>query len=112
MGRARIEAEASTSGAMTMARPAHLRQTSRRAASRVSPPAWRPTLETLEDRTVTDAALPNIAVISATTPDSRGVVVTYQVRDAEPGGPVPVAIYRSADNRFDSTTDVRLGKRS
>ena len=56
----------------------------------------------------TAPASPNIAMLSATTPDSRGVTVTYQVAGTNLPA-IPLAIYRSADARFDPTADLPLG---
>lgn len=51
--------------------------------------------------------LPNIKMISATTPDSRSVSFTYQIT----GNTVPqfeVGVYRSAGPTFDAATDIRV----
>jgi hypothetical protein len=56
------------------------------------------------------ASTPDIAVVSATTSDSRGVAVTYRIAGASLAGAISIAIYRSADNRFDPASDVKLGE--
>src|SRR3954467_7889804 len=65
--------------------------------------ARRPVLERLEERI---AMSTDIAMLSATTRDSRSVDVSYRI-DGDGGAPLEVAIYRSADANFDAS-DVRL----
>src|SRR4051794_31027103 len=70
-----------------------------RGPRRVPGRARRPQLECLEGRI---ALATNIAVLSATTVDSRSVDVSYRV-DGDGGTPLELAIYRSADARFDAS---------
>src|SRR4051794_19913448 len=63
----------------------------------------KPHLERLEERV---AMATDLAMVSATTRDSRSVDVSYRV-DGDGGTPVDMAIYRSADANFDAS-DVRL----
>src|SRR4051812_3059581 len=63
----------------------------------------KPRLELLEERV---ALATDFAMLSATTLDSRSVQVSYRI-DGDGGTPLEVAIYRSADARFDPS-DVRL----
>jgi hypothetical protein len=51
---------------------------------------------------------PTIVMDSATTVDSRGVTFEYDVKNADLGQAVDIGIYRSADDRFDSS-DVEVG---
>lgn len=64
----------------------------------------RATFEGLEPRQLLDAAPPvaDIALLAAGTPDSRQVVVEYEVRGADVGQPFELAVYRSADDRLDT----------
>lgn len=71
--------------------------------------ARRPLIETLESRDVPSLGLLGLSLTGASTSDSREVHVNYQVTQANPGQSVPLAIYRSADNRFDPGADVPLG---
>ncbi len=59
------------------------------------------TPEALEARTVLSASLPNIQVLSATTPDSRVVVVDYAIAGDLSQRPITFEVYRSADDRLD-----------
>ena len=45
-------------------------------------------------------------------PTRASVTVTYQIQDAGIAGPVPIAIYRSADDQFDPRTDIKLGEQT
>jgi hypothetical protein len=59
-------------------------------------------LEVLEGRVVLNAAT-DVAVLSATTADSRSVLVSYEVRgDAALAQPLPISVVRSADAVFDA----------
>ena len=61
-------------------------------------------LEALEERLVLDAAsLPDIAMVSATTTDSRSIRVVYNIENAPVGQPFDVRFYRSADGQVDSS---------
>lgn len=71
-----------------------------RAASRR---AGRARLEVLEGRRLLTAARSDIAMITASTADSRAVSVVYDVNGADLDRPFEVGLYRSADDRFDST---------
>jgi hypothetical protein len=62
------------------------------------------TAETLENRWMPATALPDIALTSAMTPDSRSVVVNYQITGAEIDEPITLEVYRSADAQLDGTS--------
>jgi hypothetical protein len=49
----------------------------------------------------------DVAILTATTPDSKRVDFTYSVSDASVG-PVNVGVYRSADETFDAATDLLI----
>ncbi|MEO6808032.1 MAG: hypothetical protein ABI353_02840 [Isosphaeraceae bacterium] len=53
-------------------------------------------------------ATPDLAMLSASTLDSRSVSVSYDVKNASIGSPVEFAVYRSADNAFDPS-DTKVG---
>jgi hypothetical protein len=57
--------------------------------------SFRPTLQTLEDRTVPSASLPDIDLHSATTRDSHGVTFQYSLDRRVPS--FQVTVYRSED---------------
>jgi hypothetical protein len=80
--------------------------------SRGSTARFLPGQESLEARITPDAtASPAVAMISAATEDSQGVVVSYEVAPAagaDPAATFSVGIYRSADATFDSS-DVFVG---
>src|SRR5690606_27483948 len=63
-------------------------------------------LETRLALSATTAAAAPVAMLSATTSDSRSVTIEYQVGASS--GPVRFGVYRSADGRFDPS-DVLLG---
>src|SRR5262245_9275845 len=63
--RPRIETPGHARGAAMPTSFPRPRRAARRAMRRGSPSAWRPALELLEHRTVLDAALPDIALMSA-----------------------------------------------
>ncbi len=71
-------------------------------ANRRPRPDHRPALDNLEGRQLLDAApvAADIAMLSATTPDSHQVVVDYQIKGAPVNGPFDIAILRSADNQL------------
>lgn len=57
----------------------------------------KPSIEGLEDRNLLSAAMPDIAMVSATTADSRGVTFEYDVKNAGVDAPILFAIDRSAE---------------
>ncbi len=61
----------------------------------------RPSIEGLEDRRLLAAPTPNIAMISASTPDSNSVVLDYAVQNADLPRSFELGVYRSADATFD-----------
>lgn len=61
--------------------------------------------EALEPRQLLTTAAPDIAMLGATTPDSRQVVFDYRIDAAGLDHPVQIGVYRSADDRFDSTDE-------
>jgi hypothetical protein len=70
----------------------------------------QPTVELLEGRTLLAAsALPDIAMISATTPDSQSITFTFQVENASLNAPFDVAFYRAPASHFDLSADVEIG---
>src|SRR5262249_18299037 len=68
----------------------------------------KPGIEGLEDRRLPSSALPDIAMISATTADSKGVTAEYEVRAGAVGQRTQFEVVRSADDRSDPT-DVPVG---
>src|SRR4051794_24709330 len=78
------------------------------APERAHPRSRRFQVEGLEDRHLLAVALPDIAMISATTGDSRSVGFTYDIAPKDLGAPVRFDVYRSADDRFDSS-DIPIG---
>ncbi|MFO0889148.1 MAG: hypothetical protein U0790_08410 [Isosphaeraceae bacterium] len=70
----------------------------------------RPAIESLEDRIVLDGGLADLAMMSATTPDSRSVTFGYGV--TLPGSDLEVtaevAFFRSSDRVYDPADDVRI----
>src|SRR4051812_25667249 len=89
LARGRFEDRAARSeGARAAARP----RTSRRGL----------VFEGLEDRRLLTASLPDIALTSATTSDSKSVTVEYDVTPQDLGAPISFGVFRSADDRFDA----------
>src|SRR5689334_13004005 len=70
----------------------------------------RPTVEPLEGRIVLDGGLADLAMLSATTADSRSVTFRYEVTflGSPPGVTAEVAFFRSADPVVDLSDDVRI----
>jgi hypothetical protein len=64
----------------------------------------KPAAEGLEDRWLPAAALPDIAMVSATTTDSRSVTIDYQIQNADIHQPITFGVYRSAGDQFNSAT--------
>jgi hypothetical protein len=58
-----------------------------------------PRLEGLEDRRLPAPATPDIAVVAATTLDSKGVTVAYDIKGAAVDAPITFGFYRSADGQ-------------
>ncbi|MBX6314613.1 MAG: hypothetical protein IRY99_17120, partial [Isosphaeraceae bacterium] len=82
---------------------AALRWLSRRHARRRRPAgARRFRFEGLEPRDLPAAILPDVALTSATTADSRSVTLAYDIRDAALAQPLEIGLYRSADDQFDA----------
>lgn len=69
-------------------------------------------VEGLEGRQLLTAAVaplsPAIAMVSATTTDSKSVTITYDVSNAPLGAPLTVGVYRSADASY-GTGDTQVG---
>jgi hypothetical protein len=63
----------------------------------------RPSLEQLEERALLTSALADIAMISATTHDSRSVSVSYDVVNGTLPAPVSFTVYRSATPKWDGS---------
>jgi hypothetical protein len=74
-----------------------------RTAARGARARRKLTVEGLEDRWLPAAALPDIAMVSATTTDSRSVSIDYQIQNADIHQPITFGVYRSAEDQFDST---------
>src|SRR4051794_34493049 len=70
----------------------------------------RPTVEPLEGRIGLDVGLAALAVLSATTADSRSVTYRYEVTlpGSAPSVTAEVAFFRSADPVFELSGDVRI----
>jgi hypothetical protein len=68
-------------------------------------PAFRPSLETLEDRTLLASSI-DISMLSATTKDSHSI--TFQYRLTSNASPFRFSVYRSADASWDGS-DVPVG---
>jgi hypothetical protein len=81
---------------------------SKPTGSRVDRPAarLRPAVEGLEGRQLL-TALPDVAVLGASTTDSKQVVVDYEIRNADLPNGFGIAIYRSADAGWDAS-DVQV----
>ncbi|MEO6811639.1 MAG: hypothetical protein ABI353_21205 [Isosphaeraceae bacterium] len=73
----------------------------RRDGRAVSRRACGARLEVLEDRRLLTVARPDIVMTAASTADSRGVTVVYDLNGADLDRPFEVGLYRSADDRFD-----------
>ena len=73
----------------------------------------RLTVEQLEGRIVPDGGMVDLAMLSATTTDSRSVTFRYQTTlpGSAPGVMAEVAFFRSADPVFDLSDDVRIDTR-
>jgi hypothetical protein len=54
-------------------------------------------------------ALPDIAMVAASTPDSQQVVADYEIRNARPDKGFDLAVYRSADATWDAS-DLLVGR--
>jgi hypothetical protein len=63
----------------------------------------RPSLEGLEDRRLPSTVLPDVAVVSATTADSKEVTVDYTIGNVPVAQSLHLGIYRSASNQFDGS---------
>ena len=64
---------------------------------------FRPAAEGLEPRlTLSVSAAAAVAMTSASTVDSKGVTVSYEVAPSAAGEPLTIGIYRSADSLFDA----------
>ena len=75
------------------------------APGRRPSPGFRPVGEGLEPRltpSVTAMAAAAVVMSSASTADSQGVTVSYEVAPSAAGEPLTIGIYRSADSRFDA----------
>jgi len=59
----------------------------------------KPALEGLETRSLLSAALPDIAMVSATTNDSKSVTFDYDIQGAAVNQPIQFEIYRSATSQ-------------
>jgi hypothetical protein len=60
----------------------------------------KPALEGLEDRRLLATALPDIAMTSASTPDSKSVIAAYEIHDVNVNVPLTLGVYRSAEAQF------------
>ena len=65
--------------------------------------ARKPAAEILESRALMAALLPDVAMLSATTLDSRGVTIDYAIKNAPVSQPLTFGVYRSTDTTLDST---------
>lgn len=63
----------------------------------------RPGIEHLEGRQLLSDMTPRIALIAASTPDSQGVTLTYEVENGDLDQSIPFLITRSADDQADAT---------
>jgi hypothetical protein len=59
----------------------------------------KPAIEGLESRSLLTATLPDIAMVSATTSDSRSVTFDYAISGAAVDQPITFAVYRSATSQ-------------
>jgi hypothetical protein len=66
---------------------------------RLRKPRLQPAVEGLESRSLLTAALPDIALVSAATRDSRSVTFDYSISGAAVDQPIAFAVYRSAANQ-------------
>ena len=64
----------------------------------------KPTVEGLDARRLPASALPNIAMLSATTIDSQSVTVTYDVQNAPITQPIHIQVFRSASSTLDASS--------
>ncbi len=62
-----------------------------------------PAAESLEGRALMATLLPDVAMVSATTHDSRGVTIDYSIKNAPVTQPLTFGVYRSASTALDST---------
>jgi hypothetical protein len=62
----------------------------------------QPAIEGLERRSLLTASLPNIALVSATTSDSRSVTFDYTISGAAVAQPIAFTVYRSATSQMNS----------
>ena len=62
-----------------------------------------PAAESLERRALMATLLTDVAMVSATTHDSRGVTIDYTIKDAPVTRPLTFGVYRSAATALDST---------
>jgi hypothetical protein len=65
--------------------------------------ASRRSVESLEGRQLLAATPGQVVMLAASTVDSKGVTVEYQVKDANLDGPLVFGVYRSASSTFDAT---------
>ncbi|AGA30994.1 lipase family protein [Singulisphaera acidiphila] len=63
----------------------------------------RPGIESLERRELLASLDPAVVLDSVSTLDSRGVTIEYHVANGDLGQPFELGVYRSADDRFDSS---------
>ncbi len=67
---------------------------------------WQPGIEDLEGRQLLSTGVPDLAMVSASTPDSKSVLVDYTVTGADLGQSFDLAIYRSSDATFDASDEL------
>ncbi len=67
---------------------------------------WCPGVEDLEGRQLLSTAVPDLAMVSASTPDSQSVQVDYTVSGASLGQSFDLAILRSADSTLDASDEL------
>lgn len=91
-------------GPATASSPGHDRRPRRAPQRARASLRAMPRLEPLHTRQLLAAASPSVVMMAATTADSRGVTITYDV-EAVRTTPITVGFYRSADAAF-STDDV------
>jgi hypothetical protein len=65
--------------------------------------AVRPSIEGLEGRQLLSSTLPDIAMISATTTDSKGVTINYEIKGGPITRPTEFAVFRSATTTLDAS---------
>jgi hypothetical protein len=79
-----------------------------RSTSRIGARKVLAALEGLEDRALLSTVLPDIAMTSATTQDSRGVTVTYDIENAPINQPITFSVDRSEVPAY-ATPDIPAG---